>query len=483
MSTWQAQAGPQELFLRLVLDQSDNAPDEIFYGGAAGGGKTDSILLAQIIYCQTYPEIRCLFLRKTYKALEARPIPRSKELLIGIAKYNESKHTWIFPNGSVLEFGCLEHKGTEDKYQGGEYALIGFDELTQFEEYQYLYLLTRNRTSKFALDGLRIRCKIISGANPGGRGHQWVKRRFVNAGQFKLHVAPQTEEEKRLGLAPRRRIFIPAKLRDNKILMTASPEYEANLLAIPNENLRRALYDGDWDIFEGQAFPEWRAEKNGRPWHVVPPFTIPANAKRWRSGDWGYTKPFCFLWFARLDDGLIYVYREYYGTVPGQPDTGIKLQASEVGQRIHALERDDGKVGIGYLDPACFNKQGHDAPTIAESLRGTKEWQGAYFEPAHNDRINGKNRIHELLAEDPELHLPKLRIFATCINLIRTLPELPLDETFVEDVDTDAEDHAYDALRYGLYRRIGKPVTAEEQQSRDARRKEATKPRFEKTGY
>jgi hypothetical protein len=273
---WKAQAGPQEWFLWYVLDQSPESPNEILYGGAAGGGKTDGLLAAGIVYCEMFPNIQVLFLRKSYPALEEKPIPRSKEMLTGTkARYNETKHLWTFPNGSTLKFGSLNHKGDENEYQGGEFALVIFDELTQFEEYFYFYLLTRNRTSKFASDGSRIRCKVIAGTNPGGRGHTWVKNRWVSpAPRWKVWDAPQSEEELRLKLPPRRRVFIPARLHDNKILMLASPEYEANLLSNPDENLRRALYYGDWDIFEGQAFPEWRAEKEGKPWHVVSPFCL-----------------------------------------------------------------------------------------------------------------------------------------------------------------------------------------------------------------
>jgi hypothetical protein len=419
-----------------------------------------------------YPGYSCLILRRTFPELERSLIRRSLMIFPReLGRYNDSKHIWRFINGSILEFGYCESENDVSKYQSAEYDAIGFDESTHFTGDQITYMISRIR-------GVNDYPKSIDLAtNPGNVGHGFHRSKFVKA------LIPFKIGGVLLGERTYTAVFIPAKVQDNKFLVDSDPEYINRLDALP-ENQRRMLRDGDWDVFEGQAFPEWRAEKDGKPWHVVPPFAIPANAKLWRSGDWGFTKPFAFLWYAKLDDGITYVYREHYGCVPGKPNTGIQMQASEVGRVLHSLERDDSKIAIGYLDPSCFSKTGHDGPSIADALRGTKDWPGAFFDPAHNDRINGKMRIHELLATDPDKGLPKLRIFSTCTNLIRTLPELPIDEVHVEDIDTDAEDHAYDALRYGLYRRISKPMTDEERRAADKAREKAAQPRVsERTGY
>ncbi|NPV80808.1 MAG: Terminase-like family protein [Firmicutes bacterium] len=442
---WQAQPR-QETFLQMLLDPQ--GPDEILYGGAAGGGKTDALLIACITYCRLYPGVWTLFLRRTFPELEQKPIPRSKQLIPAKwATYNETKHRWQFANGSVLQFGSLDRSGDEIRYQSAEFALIVFDELTHFQEGQYLYLLSRNRTTD-----PRVRPKMAGGTNPGGPGHGWVKRRWIDpAPPETIWAAPQTVEEAALGITPRRRCFVPAKLEDNQILMQADPGYLARLMELP-EHTRKALMDGDWNIFAGQVFTEWRYAI-----HVIEPFAIPPGWRRWRSLDWGYAKPFAVLWFAKDPAGMTVVYRELYGCVPGEPDTGVRLDAEEVGRRIAEVERRAGEVvHLGYADPACWSKAGHEGPTIAESLAKG----GAVFQKADNDRMQGLAKVHEMLRVRKG-GVPDLVVFSTCTELIRTLPELPHDETHPEDVDTDAEDHLYDALRYGLLSRVAPKRTRE----------------------
>jgi hypothetical protein len=427
---WEAQPR-QAKFLLNVLDP--DGPDEILYGGAAGGGKTESLLIACIVWCQKYPGTWVLFLRRTYPELEAKPIPRSKELIPRrVAQYQEVKHRWTFANGSVLQFGSLDKSGDEYKYQGAEFSLIAFDELTHFQEGQYLYLLSRNRTTN-----PEIRPKVIAATNPGGPGHAWVKARWIDPAKPEtVWEAPQTPEQAAAGLPPRKRCFIPARVQDNQILCRADPGYVARLMELP-EAERRALLDGDWDVFAGQVFKEFR-----RDVHVIDPFPIPPEWRRWRALDFGYTNPACVLWLALGPDETVYVYRELYVT-------GMK--ASELAQKVVELSRGE-HITLTMADPAVFAKTGHEGESIERTLREN----GLPVQKADNDRLAGKQRVHDYLTVfDGWDGKPtsRLKIFSTCTNLIRTLPQLVYDQNRPEDVDTDCEDHAYDALRYALMNR------------------------------
>lgn len=408
----------------------------IGYGGAAGGGKTDALLMAGIIAGLTYPGINIAFFRRTYPELAGLggAIQRSQELMSGWAKWNGEHKRWTFPTGSRLQFLHCQDEGDVYAYQSQQFDVLLIDEATHFTRFQYRYLITRNRATQ---PGVTPFAALAT--NPGNIGHGWFKAEFIDVGPF--------EEPHRVEVEPgefETHMFIPAKLADNRVLEQRDPEYRRRLEAQP-EIIRRQLLEGDWSAFAGQVFSEWRYDL-----HVIPPFEIPSGWRRWRALDWGYAKPFAVLWFTKDPDGLTIVYRELYGCRPGEYDVGVRLDAYEVGKRIVEIEREAGEqVLLGYADPACWSKQGHEGPTIAESLAKA----GAVFQPADNDRMQGIAKVHELL-RIREDGLPQLVTFSTCVNLIRTLPALPADEAHPEDVDTDAEDHCYDALRYGLLSRV-----------------------------
>ena len=223
------------------------------------------------------------------------------------------------------------------------------------------------------------------------------------------------------------RRFIPARLTDNPFLME-SGEYEAMLLSLP-EVERRRLLEGDWDVADGAAFAEFDRTK-----HVVEPFEIPYNWPRLRAADYGYSSPSCVLWGAVDWDGTIWIYRELYN----KGYTGESLA-----NLVSALEDNDPLMQISVLDGSCWSKHG-TGPSIAETMIRN----GVRWIPADKNRLPGKIELHRRLAVDERTEEPKLKIFATCTNLIRTLPTIPLSKTNSEDVDTKAEDHAYDALRY-----------------------------------
>lgn len=401
-------------------------------GGAAGGGKTDALLAAGIIACGTWAGCQVGFFRRTFPELSGPggAILRSFELLTGIAHWTGTNHRWTFQNGSILQFCHCQREKDVHQYQSQQFDILIIDEATHFTEFQVEYLLTRNRAT---VAGLIPLC--ILATNPGGIGHLWFKDRFVDLG------APnETHEYTTETGAKVTHRFIPARLEDNKILELRDPGYRANLEAKP-EALKRALLLGDWDVFEGQVFTEWR-----RDLHVVKPFEL-GEGIRVVALDWGYSVPWAALWIwrGRLDVGPYspefirrVVYREAYQAGLTDP---------EQAERIHELTPEGEWIDAYPADPSMWT-----ARTVGKKAISTADVYkelGIRLSKGENDRITGKRRVHEGLALLPDGQ-PGLLFFENCRNTIRTLPALPYDDTRVEDVNTDAEDHAYDALRYGL---------------------------------
>lgn len=429
----------EKLCLELTKKQKmfmDADADEVLFGGAAGGGKSYAQLADALIYALKYPKSHQLILRKTYPELEHSLIlvslgfyPKS------VCKYNASSRKWIFLNGSIIEFGFCAAKSDVLRYQGAEYDVVRFDELTHFTEDQYTYLISRIR-------GVNSYPKTVkSSTNPGGIGHNWVKRRFIDG--FEPNVV-HTDSE-----TGAKRLFIPSYVNDNVFLMRSDPNYAKRLKQLP-EKERKALLFGEWDIFDGQVFAEWRNSSLGkktRRWtHVIEPFKIPKEWRRYRTFDFGYSKPFAVSWYAVDEDGRAYNYRELYGSV-GEPDVGIKWTAQKIAEEIRRIEdsEDKGLHITGVADPAIWNNTGTEDGSIADMM----EKRGVYFEKGNNNRLAGKMQVHYRLSFDEE-GIPMIYFFDTCKNIIRTLPQLRYDSTRPEDVDTSQEDHLYDALKYFL---------------------------------
>lgn len=419
---------------------------ELFYGGAAGGGKSDYLLceaLRQvdkpnynaIIFRKTFPQLTELIDRSLY--LYKRAFPR--------ARYNDSKHVWVFPSGAKIYFGNMQHSSDKINYQGKRYDFIGFDELTQFTWEEYSYLYSRNRPS-----GPGTRVYRRSTGNPGGIGHGWVKAYFVKAAP-PLTPVKQTiqvpNQDGKLITYTRKKIFVPSKVWDNQKLLEADPNYVANL-SLMDEADQKALLDGDWDTFEGQAFMEWRDDPAGydsRRWsHVINDFDIDGSWKIYRSFDFGYAKPFSVGWTALDHYGRLYRIKEYYGCTR-QPNTGIKITPQEIARNIREIEATEpnlkGRHIVGIADPSIWDQ------SRGESIADMMEKQGVYFSPGDNTRLAGKMQFHYRLAFDSQ-GFPMFYVFRSCKNFIRTIPNLVYDEKKVEDIDTDGEDHIYDEQRY-----------------------------------
>ena len=419
---------------------------EVLYGGAAGGGKSDAIV-AEALRQVNNPNYRAIIFRKTY--------PQCRELIIKSmriyqkaypeAKYNGSEHFWQFPSGAKIYFGSMPNSLSYLNYQGLSYSYIAFDELTHFTQEEYEYLISRNRA-----DGEGLRVYIRATANPGGIGHGWVKERFITP------VPPGTPQEIKMDVRDksgntisvnRKRIFIPSSVFDNKELLKNDPNYLANLAMLP-EAKKKALLYGDWDSYEGQVFTEFKDNPDGYDnhlWtHVINPFKIPDSWKRYRSFDYGYTKPFAVQWWAVDYDGRAYLYRQLYGCTD-TANTGQKLEPSEIARKIREIEGETerGHSITGIADPAIWDgSHGADGTIITLFER-----EGIYFEKGKNTRLSGLAQCHYRMTFD-ENGKPMMYVFKTCRPFIRTIPNLVYDENHVEDVNTDCEDHDYDAMRY-----------------------------------
>lgn len=410
-------AQPKQLEFHAAARESDiaNGPTMIGLGGARGPGKSHGIM-AQIGLddCQRYEGLKFLFLRKIQKAAK-----ESFEDLIGRVFYNaphvysSSEHRLIFPNGSRIITGGYKDDKELFGYLGIEYDGIAIEEATLLTEEKLDRILGSLRTSK---DDWRPRMYLSS--NPGGVGHQWFRARLV------IPAREHRETNTR---------FIFSTYKDNAFLNQEYREYLEGLKG----DLGRAWRDGDWDVFEGQAFPLWNYDAHVMEYNEFP--DIPEHWVKWRAIDWGSAAPFCCLWFTREPDTRrIIVYREAY-----QANLTVPQQA----RMILDMTPPNEKISITYADPSMWAKN-----TVREQITSTADEyrnNGVFLTPADNDRLSGKRKIDELLADMADGE-PGIQIRENCENLIRTFPALTRDEKNPEDINTDEEDHAYDALRYGL---------------------------------
>lgn len=420
---------------------------EVLYGGAAGGGKSDAIVIEALRQVDN-PNYRGIIFRKTF--------PQCRELIIKShkfykkafpkAKYNSTEHCWTFPSGAKIYFGSMPNSNSYLNYQGLSYSYIAFDELTHFTKDEYEYLISRNRA-----DGEGLRVYIRATANPGGIGHAWVKERFITASEpgvpYKFE-ADITDNEGNVIKVERTRVFIPSDVFDNPALLQNDRNYVSNLASLP-EAKKKALLYGDWDSYEGQVFTEFRDNPAGYiskiDTHVIEPFEIPRTWKRYRSLDWGFIKPYTVQWWAVDYDGRAYLYRHLYGCVDGQPNVGVKENPDVVARKIHKIEKEleKGNDIIGIADPAIWDESHGSDGSIIRLF----EKEGVFFEKGKHDRLSGKMQCHYRMAFDEDKR-PMVYFFKNCKEFIRTIPNLIYSTKNVEDVDTTQEDHDYDAMRY-----------------------------------
>jgi hypothetical protein len=425
---FEANEGPQTQFLAA-------SEREVFYGGARGGGKSYAMLVDPLRYCHKQKH-RALLIRRTMPELRDL-INHSQQLYSKAypgAKWREQEKEWKFPSGARIEFGYAENLTDALRYQGQSYTWIGIDELPQYPT-EDIYNFLRSSLRSVDPD---IPVYMRATGNPGNVGSMWVKNMFVDPAvpNTKFDIDIKTPN----GVKQISRRFIPAKLEDNPYLMQTD-DYYAMLASLP-EVQRKQFLEGNWEAFEDSSFPEFNKDV-----HVIKPFDIPRNWMRFRACDWGYSSPACCLWIAIDFDNNLFVYRELYTQ---------KVTADLFARKV--LEAEQGEyIRYGVLDSSTWARRGDIGPSIAETmiLEGCR-WRP--YDRSPRSRVAGKLEIHKRLRPDEETGYPSLFILDNCINLIRTLPMLPVDKNNPEDVNTHAEDHAYDALRYGCMSRPIHPI-------------------------
>lgn len=429
--------GPQTEFLA--------APQrEVLYGGAAGGGKSIGLLADPMRYFAN-GNFNGLILRRTNDELREL-IWKSQELYTQAfpdAKWQEKKSQWVFPSGARLWMTYLERDEDVLRYQGQAFSYIGFDELTQHPTpFAWNYMRSRLRTTDPSLPVF-----MRATTNPGGPGHSWVKRMFVDpAPENKAFAATDIETGEPLTYPENHakageplfyRRFIPATLKDNPYLFKEGT-YEANLLSLP-EMQKRQLLEGDWAVADGAAFSEFRPHI-----HVVEPYEIPHDWRRFRSCDYGFSSFSAVHWFA-VDPAFeqLVVYRELYVSKHTGRDLAKAVLELEQGERI----------SYGILDSSCWHQRGQIGPSIAEEMIA----EGCRWRPSDRSagaRVSGKNRFHEVLKVDPDTEQPGIVFFNSCRQIIADLPVIPSDPKGGDDIDSRyRSDHAYDSVRYGIMSR------------------------------
>lgn len=407
--------------MRLQISRKQQAfiragADEVLFGGAAGGGKSYGQIIDALLYALRYPKSKQLILRRTFPELEKSIIRETVGLYPReIFLYNSSKHTGKFANGSLIDYGYCDRELDVIQYQGAEYDTIRFDELTHFTETMYTYLLSRLRGAN------SFPKQVKSSTNPGNVGHAWVKARFVDLG------AP--DRVHRVGSGSR--IFIPSKIQDNRFLLQSDPDYVKRLENL-DENKKRALLYGDWDIFEGQYFTEFRREI-----HVIEPFSIPNHWRRYFAMDYGLDM-LAGYWIAVDTMGRAYVYKELY-------ESGLII--SEAAKRIRGMTNETIQAYIA--PPDLWNRR----QDTGRSVKDIFAEQGIYLVKAQNERVQGWLDLKEWLKptiDETGETIANMRIFRNCIHLIESIPALQFDQKNPSDCATEPHEytHGPDALRY-----------------------------------
>ena len=421
--------------------------NEVLYGGAAGGGKTKALVMDAFFRCLKSPGTTAVVFRRTFRELEDTDIKEAKSSYpSSLATYNAGRHEFALVNGSQILFRHCEHESDKFNYSGIEIQFLYFDELTSFEQTVYDFLKTRLRAKK----SLGVVPIVRSASNPGNIGHGWVKKMFVDAGEY-MSIQEQDIYSETLHKSKKVRTqYIPALATENPFI---TEDYIFELEQKP-EALRMALLNGDWDSFEGQVFTEFTNKPEhykDRLWtHVIDSFIIPPDWPRYMSFDHGYSKPFACLWWAISPDGTAYLYREWYGGKLRTANVGLELTPRQIAEGIigrEAVEMQNNIRVDRVADPAIFDKSRGDS--VADQMAPDSTRTGVIFHKGDNTRMAGKMEVHERLRFNDQ-GKPGMYIFKNCFDWLRTVPNLPYSQTKPEDVDTNAEDHAYDATRYFL---------------------------------
>jgi hypothetical protein len=440
---------PKQLEATLMGDSGKKK--YILYGGALGGGKSYWLRwycvrrLMQIFWtwgqfapvgmlaCEDYPSL---------KDRQISKISREFPSWLGdsFADHRDYGRCFILKDrygGGIL---CFRNLDDSAKYASAEFCIIGVDELTKNSLETFTFLRSRLRWPGVP----DIHCQFVAGTNPGSVGHGWVKNFWIKP-QFPDEWIKPIDYRSQFG-------FVKSLADDNEHL----PEsYWQTLETLP-EPIRSAFRYGNWDIFLGQAFPEFSTEK-----HVVLPKAIPVNAPIYMTMDWGFGAPFSIGWWWLDADNRAYRFAEWYGYT-GTPNQGLRLSDTEIALGI--IEREkvlklDGYNIQRWAGPDCFQKRpdyrgGGQGPSTAEVFASL----GLYLIAGDANRQLKIRAFRERLREPAEGEMPMLVVYRSCKQFIRTIPDLVMDENNIEDVDTDGEDHIYDEA---CHLAMGRPLSME----------------------
>jgi len=418
---WTPQPGPQADAI------SADWCEELFFGGARGGGKSEYLIGDYLQDVPTYgADWTGIFIRRTYPELE-EVIRRTKTAFPETgAEWSVQAKEWTWPNGAVLKMRYLESVDDASRYQGHEYSWIGWDELTQWPT------LEAYRMLKACLRGKAKTKRIRASGNPGGPGHTEVKRYFIDPAPTGYQVIedPETHSTRK---------YIPSRVTDNKILLAQDPHYIDRLRGVGSPELVKAWLDGEWNILIGAYFTEFRLGQ-----HVIKPFPIPKHWAVYFGFDWGFASPFAGVWVAvssGKDDegrelpypkGALIMFREIWG----QRLTNPEIARAILRAKGESWERT-------AADPSIFKQDG--GPSIAEQLAA----HGLDLAAGDNTRLAGWSQIRQRLIASP----PLLYVFETCPYIIECMQAAQHDEKHPEDLDTTGPDHVLDALRYACMAR------------------------------
>jgi hypothetical protein len=435
---WRPQAGPQAALVSCPVQ-------EILYGGARGGGKTDGVLgRIGLRAGQFGRHYNCVVFRREMPQADDM-LERARELYEQVAEFRENDSSFRFANGARLRFRPLQRVSDAEKYQGQNLTDVCIEEAGNFPDDSAILRLYGALRSAHG-----IPTSMVMTANPGGPGQHWI------ASRFRILEYPdgfQVIRQRLPGGHLAERVFIPARVRDNRILLENDPNYVRNLYLVGSRELVRAWLDGDWAAVAGAFFDCWEPAR-----HIVRPFVVPDDWLRFRSMDWGSARPASIGWWAVVGDdfrhpadpgvtlprGCLVRYRELY--VADGPNQGRKWTAEQVADEIKRLSGDE-KVAYTTADPAMFAQDG--GPSLAERFGQ----RGVHLRPADNKRVaqrgalGGWDMMRQRLLGDDDGR-PMVVCFTTCRDSIRTIPALQHDDGRPEDIDTDGEDHAADEWRY-----------------------------------
>lgn len=419
-----------------------SSADETLYGGAAGGGKTAALSAEAItsaleasgtfvyVFRRTLKELRQSVYQEIMKQLAPYlSVPDTKQPVK--ISYNAQESQFKFSNGSVIQLAYLDTVADRYRYQSAEIHVLLIDELTHFLQDDYEYLKTRVRST----DNRRTR--IMAATNPGGVGHGWVLDYFVDIKDENgdtVNQQPEILYEAPSGLS---RIFIPAKVSDHPI-ESFKISYTRTLNAISDPQLRAALLDGDWHTFQGQVFREWRPSKHVLSREEFLETVDLTECRKFVGFDWGWRDPAVASWIALSSGGKLYLYREIHQTETTPEDWArqIKEIIDEEPIQWMALPHDAYNHHLGDKTIAEVLSKAHIPVRPVHSLQ-----RGA--------RMNRQALLHQLFADDLD-GTPTLRVHEQCKHFIRTVPYLTYSDTIPEEIDSNADDHDYDAATYAL---------------------------------